>query len=229
MVTLLFTAIVITGILALSLYFWAPRSRDSQENLLPPPEPPRGFLADNADADAKLFAAANTSTELESQRASLRERARTGDKTALNEAHQLGELDCYSDLLDQLTADADRQPALFALVSHVTRHELPVNKKLAEAFVKSWEAAPTRSSTATSLHIAALTDDAKLYLTTVEKALSLWRRGLLPEVSAIELKALFDGEFWVLSQRTRSSGAGFVLKRSLANARRELENSARVN
>jgi hypothetical protein len=40
---------------------------------------------------------------------------------------------------------------------------------------------------------------------------------------------LFDGEFWVLSARTRSSGAGFILKRKLASARRELETAMRVN
>jgi hypothetical protein len=226
MVTLLFTAIVIIGILALSLYFWAPRAKDHQENLLPPPEPPRGFFNDDASAEAKLLADANAGAEREAQRASLSQRARVGDKSALNEAHQLGDQNFYSELLDQLTTSADSQPTLIALVSYVTRNELPVNNKLAEAFVRSWESSPTRSSTATSLHIAALTDDAKVYQSTVEKALRLWRQGLLPDVSAVELKALFDGEFWVLSARTRSSGAGFVLKRNLANARRELENSS---
>jgi hypothetical protein len=63
----------------------------------------------------------------------------------------------------------------------------------------------------------------------VEEALNFWRRGLLPDVSAAELKALFDGEFWVLSARTRGSGAGFILKRKLASARRELETAMRVN
>jgi hypothetical protein len=52
---------------------------------------------------------------------------------------------------------------------------------------------------------------------------------LLTGVSAAELRALFDGEFWVLSAQTRSSGTGFVLKRTLANARRELETAMRVN
>src|SRR6185436_4016064 len=80
-----------------------------------------------------------------------------------------------------------------------------------------------RDGTAKALHFAALSDDADLYGGTVELALELWRDGKLTNVSADELRALFDGEFWILSARTRSSGAGFVLKRSLANARRELE------
>jgi hypothetical protein len=32
-----------------------------------------------------------------------------------------------------------------------------------------------------------------------------------------------NSEFWVLSSNTRSSGAGFVLKRTLSNATRELK------
>ncbi len=95
--------------------------------------------------------------------------------------------------------------------------------------IKSWKSSPERSSTATTLHLTALADDAALYQTAVEAALHFWRQGLLPDVSAAELRALFDGEFWVLSAKARSSGAGFILKRSLANARRELETAMRVN
>jgi hypothetical protein len=51
----------------------------------------------------------------------------------------------------------------------------------------------------------------------------MWRDAKLGDISAVELRALFDGEFWVLSSRSRSSGAGFVLKRTLDGARRELE------
>jgi len=60
----------------------------------------------------------------------------------------------------------------------------------------------------------------------VEKALGLWRERKLADISPVELRALFEGEFWGLSSRTRSSGAGFVLKRTLDGARRELEAAA---
>ena len=112
---------------------------------------------------------------------------------------------------------------ILSLTSYVVRHELPVNRDLAEAGIKSWSAAPDRSGTARALHLAALTDDAKTYQETVERALELWRARKLADISPLELRTLFDGEFWVLSSRTRSSGAGFVLKRTLASARRELE------
>src|SRR5204863_9423909 len=104
--------------------------------------------------------------------------------------------------------------------------ELPVNVPLARAAVTSWQAHPDRSSTAKALHFAALSNDADLYRQGVEDALKFWREGKLANVSTAELRALFDGEFWILSARTRSSGAGFVLKRTLANARRELESTS---
>jgi hypothetical protein len=73
------------------------------------------------------------------------------------------------------------------------------------------------------LHVAALSNDAAVYQTAVETALEFWRGGLLSEVSAQELRAILEGEFWILSSPARSSGAGFLLKRALAVARRELK------
>ena len=79
------------------------------------------------------------------------------------------------------------------------------------------------------LHTAALSDDAATYETAVELALQSWREGKLRDVSAVELQSLFSGEFWLLSSAARSSGAGFVLKRTLANANRELAGTNNPN
>ena len=228
MVALLFTAIFIIGLLAIPLFFWALRARGAEENLLPPPEPPRGLFSDKDGFESAVLPPAEPD-ERENQRHELSERAKAGDKSALVEAQALGDRKFYDELLDQLTVNADRGPTLLALASYVTRNELPVNRKLAEALISSWKDAPNRSSTATTLHLTALADDAELYQSAVEATLQFWRQGLLADVSAAELRALFDGEFWVLSARTRGSGAGFILKRKLASARRELETAMRVN
>jgi hypothetical protein len=228
MVALLFTAIFIIGLLAITLYFWAPRAKDSEQGLLLPPRQPRGLFTENG-IESAVLPPTPTPNELETNRQSLVERANAGDQSALDEAHGIGDHKFYDEVLDQLTARADSSQTLLALVSYVTRNELRVNRKLAEAIVSSWKNAPDRSSTPKTLHIAALTDDADLYSSTVEAALNFWRQGLLADVSAAELRALFDGEFWVLSAHTRRSGAGFILKRKLASARRELETAMRVN
>lgn len=247
MVTLLFTAIFIIGLLAITFFIWAGRGRNSEQDVLPPPEPPRGLFGDS-DRPRSLFGdkdgfdsslsppllprdenEGDDDGDREAARLALRERAQDGDQSVLTQAHLLGDQNFYNELLDQLVAGADRAPTLLALVSHVTRNDLPVNRKLAEAIIASWKNSPDRNSTATTLHVTALADDADLYQRAVESALSFWRQGKLPGVSAAELSALFDGEFWVLSAHTRNSGAGFVLKRTLADARRELETAARVN
>lgn len=91
------------------------------------------------------------------------------------------------------------------------------------AAIRDFQQSPNRNSTTKLLHIAALTDDAKNYGRAVELVLMSWRDGALSDLSAIELQALINSEYWVLSSHTRSSGAGFVLKRTLSTANSELE------
>ena len=89
--------------------------------------------------------------------------------------------------------------------------------------IKAFQESPNRTTTTNLLHIAALADDAKNYGRAVELVLMSWRDGSLSGLSARELQALFNSQYWVLSSRTRTSGAGFVLKETLATANRELE------
>ena len=93
------------------------------------------------------------------------------------------------------------------------------------AAISAFQESPDRSSTAKLLHAAASTDDAKNYGRAIELVLISWRDGSLSDISANDLQALFNSEYWVLSSSTRTSGAGFVLKETLANANRELERS----
>jgi hypothetical protein len=225
MVALLFTSIFIIGLMALALYLWAPRANSSEPDLLPPSEP-RSLFGEIDEANTSL---ARQNPNGDAERQSLRQRASTGDKSVLIEAHAFGDRSFYRDLLTELTAKAQTKEALLALVSYVTSNELPVTRELANAVVTQWWSAPDRSSTATTLHITALADDAEFYRKTVDAAFKFWQQGLLPNVSAADLRALFEGEFWVLSARTRNSGAGFILKRTLASVRRELESAMHVN
>ena len=89
--------------------------------------------------------------------------------------------------------------------------------------IKQFQESPNRTTTTNLLHIAALADDAKNYGRAVELVLMSWRDGTLSDLSSSELQALFNSEYWVLSSRTRTSGAGFVLKQTLSSANRELE------
>jgi len=219
MVTFLITSVALVGLFAIIIYFWQKPGSKSQLSELPPPQDLRGLFSDSAAS--KEIPQLDTN-ETEAKQA-LMTRASSGDKTVLNEAQQFADPVFYDNVLDALVADAGDAAKVTSLASYVTRNELRVNTKLALAFMDAWQEIPDRSATAKMLHIAALSDSAETYRLAVKLALSFWREGKIPDLSATELQALLNGEFWVLSAGTRRSGAGYLLKRTLAFARRELE------
>ena len=226
MVALLFTAILIIGLLV-ALYFWVPRGNSLQGASLPTPREPRGLFDNNFHSDvSQLNATAIASTDQTGD--SLIHRAQNGDKTVLSEAFHRGDRDCYDGLLNELVAAAPDDASLRELVSFVQSRSLPVSAKLAEAFIAVWKRRPDRTSTVTMMHLVALADDPKLFGDAMETALSFWQNGTLTNVTASELRSLFDSQFWILSADTRRSGAGFLLKDSLARARRQLETATNV-
>jgi hypothetical protein len=89
--------------------------------------------------------------------------------------------------------------------------------------IRDFQQSPDRRSTPKLLHVAALSDDAKNYERAIQLVLLSWRDGSLKDLSAGELQSLINSEYWVLSSRTRTSGAGFVLKQTLSDANRELQ------
>jgi hypothetical protein len=217
MLTLLITSVVILGLIAVGIYFWQKPASTPDSIPLPPSPEPRGLFS---EPESPVLEAAIVEDRL---RESLLKQAAAGDRSTLEKAHQLKDEDLYDQVLTDLVRSTTSDTELLSLISHVTRNQWPVNKTLALACIDSWAKAPDKSSTTKTLHIAALSDDAETYRTAAEHAIQFWREGKVPGLTAIELNTLLKGEFWVLSSATRSSGAGFVLKRSLASARRELE------
>lgn len=215
MVTLLITSVFVFGLIAIAIFFWQKAANTSQPIELPLPPPPAGLFSD--------FKPAELPSPTEDPKKAVIESATKGDKNALAQAHALNDSTFYEEVLNLFIAQIDSEPKLLSLVSHVTRNELPVTKALAQRSIDYWKDSPDKNSTAKMLHLAALSDDAEVFRQAIELALNSWRNGKLPDVSAVELQALINGEFWVLSSNTRSSGAGFVLKRTLATAKRELE------
>lgn len=224
MVTLLITSVLVFGIFLVALYIWQkPRVRQSLDEL-PAPPTSRGLFGDVATS-----AALDAGRDDQALHDSLLAHAIQGDKSTLKKAYDLRNRATYDEVLTALVNGARSDAQILSLTSHVTRNQWPVNKPLAAALINSWQKTPDRSSTAKMLHIAALADDAETYRKAVELALRAWRDGKLRDLPALELNALLAGEFWTLSSATRSSGAGFILKRSLASARRELEQTKHAN
>lgn len=225
MVTFLITSFFILAFLAIATYFWQRSASSTEAETLPPP-PGRGLFINGTEDGQALARAEAASEAMASEAAKRRElfkRAEAGDRSTLVETSDAKDAELYEGALNLLVTGADTDPKLLSLVSYVTQHELRVNKKLADRVIDSCTRAPDRSSTAKMLHVAALSDDAAVYQSAVETALNFWRDRRLPEISVQELRSILEGEFWILSSPTRNSGAGFILKRTLAGARRELE------
>src|SRR5712692_5651262 len=133
MVTFLFASVFIIGLLAVAFYFWQqPKQNDEQSSLPGLPQPRSLFSELNAE---QLTASLE---DEETQRAAIIERARSNDKSALREAHAVGDNEFYGVVLDHLVANVDSDSSLLALASYVTRNELPVNNTLAQAMLDSW-------------------------------------------------------------------------------------------
>ncbi len=226
MVTLFITSLVILGLLAVVVYFWQKPTNSTETEFLPTHPSSRGLFApDDAEIEPKTE---SSRTLPDDQRVEILSRAHAGSNSALKDADASGDAAFYEEVLTSLVAVSEG-PKLLSLVSFVSRNNLTVNTRLAEECLAAWKNAPTRNSTAEMLHVAALANDARMYETAVEATLRRWREGALGDVSAEELKSLIDGEFWILSSNERSSGAGFLLKRTLANARRELDSEIGQN
>jgi hypothetical protein len=226
MVAVLITSFLLLAIISFAIYRWQQISSGEGANRALPPAPPdfKGLFAAAAEEEQALFIAAQAEKELAERRRELLSRAEAGDKAALLEAHASGDAKLYDEALSALVRRAANEKQVFALASFVAREgSLPVNLHLAEAFTENWKGAPDRSTTAEMLHVAALAGDAEFYQRAIETLLLYWREQRLSDMSAAELRQLIESEFWLLPSHARNSGAGFLLKREIARARRQLK------
>jgi hypothetical protein len=204
------------------------RSQDKTSAYLAP-MPPRGLFDHTGEA-----APTEQTTREEAQRASsaraayLRERASQGDFESLLEAHTTGDNELYREVLDALAQEGARTPALINELASMIANggELRATPAFAEKMLAAWRESPDREPTTMLLRIAALSGDAETYRKTIEAVSENWNRNERMSVSAADLLAFIESEYWLLSPEARSSGAGFVLKRTLIELRRALSAGA---
>jgi hypothetical protein len=212
-----------------SLALLRTKRQRSDEGLeqLPPGSGPRGLFADADPAgEDDLQSQAKAFQELEK---TLRARAERGDTAALTDAHATGNAALYRATLAVLVERSAGSPEdLRALAAFLAgSKELRASPVLAEGLLEVWKQNPTRAATAELLRVAALSDDAETFGLAVSTVLRAWEDGRLAGAGAEELRSLFEAEYWLLSSEAKRSGAGFLLKQKLADARRRL--SARAH
>ncbi|HZS49164.1 MAG TPA: hypothetical protein VFC63_29115 [Blastocatellia bacterium] len=215
--------ILLLAIVALAIYQWqrtlSNKANDSQIT----PARHGGLFSVEEKSEARVRPLKNKQEQEAERPGDLIARARSGDMTALVEANEKGDRNLYYNVLDALADWASESPEqLKSLASYVIENDgLRSNRNLAQSLIEIWQSAPSRRLTADMLRVAALSDDADSYEEAVEMALLFWRNDAF-RMTADELRSLIEAEYWLLSAEARSSGAGFMLKRKLAEARREL-------
>jgi hypothetical protein len=163
------------------------------------------------------------------ERQALLDRAAEGDQATLAEARAMRDARLYDAVLDVLIQRTSScQQDFDSLVRRILENgDLPANAKLAERVIEQYKASPDRGRAADTVHLAALSDEAAIFEKAVETILQLWSEGRIPQVSAEELRELFESEYWVFGAEARRAGPGFTLRKKLAVVRRQLAAAAR--
>jgi hypothetical protein len=227
MVALLAVSFLILGFIAFFVYRrWRAGASEAYAPL--PPVPPPSLFQPDRKQQAELR------RELEQEAADARakgwlNRARAGDRQVLLEAGLTDDRATYdavlAELMEQVRAVSFAEVA--ELAGLVIDHELPANLPLTQAVAEHCRNSPDRSSAIMLLHLAARTDDANAFNEAFNLLFEARAAGAIPALSAQELLTLAESEFWVLHDLARNSGAGFLLKQRLADARRDLAAAAR--
>ena len=189
------------------------------------PVRPRSLFEDSPEAVARLRQLPEELSRAgDERRAGMLARAAEGDYAVLAEAHRAHDVSLYGALLGELLARAaPSEDDVRELASFIaTDKELRASAALSDAYIGLWQESPDLTTTARMLHLAALADDADAFGRAVDAVVAASREGRLPQVSAGDLRALIESEFWVMTTDARVTGAGFVLKQRLAGLRDEL-------
>ena len=177
--------------------------------------PPKGLFGEEVPVSRPDAAA---------ERQALLARAEEGDQATLADAREMRDARLYDSVLNALIEKTSScQQDFDALVKRILENgDLPANANLAERVIEQYKASPDRGRTARTVHLAALSNDAAIFEKAVGTILQLWSEGRIPEVTAEELRELFESEYWVLGEKARQAGPGYALRQRLAEVRRQL-------
>lgn len=222
MIALFIIAFVLLAATAYTFYRRQHASSDYRAELQSQFTSPRSLFDHQAEHTRLLAAQANQ--EAGARKASLLERAREGDLTALAEAQRANDPTLYGHVWHNLLNwSATSEANLRSLASFIANDSgLRGHPDLAAAYTKLWQQQPDRRTTAQLLHLAALADDANAFERAIVATSDALRSERLSEIRPHELWALIESEYWVLISDARRTGAGFVLKQRMTSLREEL-------
>ncbi len=222
--TILFISVLLLAVAAFALRRRKRRAPPTESLLPSEARAFDGLFAEERAEEMRRLAQIEAERRNQEERMRLLDRAAGGDKTALDEARVFDDAAFYREVLRRLAAHANGdEEALRSIAEHIARSgELRSSGEFAAMMIERWSEAPERLSLACALHLAALSDDADVFKRAVEVALRLFGEGRLPRVSAGDFLAAVESAYWLIEAEARSSGSIFLLKRLVAEVRREL-------
>ncbi len=207
-----------------------PKPNDATESGYFPP-PARGLFDDEHTPRALPGPTTEAHDHSSARRADeLRGRATRGELEVLNDAELRERPRLYREVLDTLVANVDASPEkLAALASLIARSdELRATKTLGESLLRIFKEDPARIPAADLLRVAALADDARIFLDAVNELFEAWRAGRLTRIAPADLSDLIDAEYHALAPATRYGGSAYVLKEQISDVRRQLRAAGRA-
>lgn len=227
--TIFFISILLLAIAAFALHHWKRRTPPKEPDFFPEPRVFDGLFAEQHAEEMKLLTQVEAERRAQEERRRLLHRAAEGDMAALDEARIRDDDAFYREILHTLVARAEGdEEALRSIAEYIVdSRALRSSREFAEMMIGRLSEAPDQSSLACMLHLAALADDAAIFKCAVETALKLFGEGRLPRVSAEDFLATVESAYWLIEAEVRSSGSGFLIKRLVADVRRELAAASR--
>jgi hypothetical protein len=227
--TLFFISILLLAIAAFALHRRKRRTPPKEPDFLSEPRIFDGLFAEQRAEELKLLEQGEAERSAQEERLGLHMRAAEGDKTALDEAHEYGDAAFYREILQTLIAWAGSdEEALRSIAEYIVdSRALRSSREFAAMMIERWSEAPDRLSFVGALHLAALSDDSEVFKRAIETALKQFSEGRSPRVSAEDFLATVESAYWLIEAEVRSSGSGFLLKRLIADVRRELAAASR--
>jgi hypothetical protein len=218
MVTFLITSLFLLATFAVVIYLRRKPGSGESFHVQLPAVPPRvtSLFEDRTAQLVRVSKPGHSSEELKA-------RAEAGDRSVLADARRVNADAVYAETLRILTERCSTDDEFLRLVSFVARDEnLMVTPDLATGLIERWKQQSDRIHVSEMLHVTALSNDAALYRSACRAAVDFYLSGKLPRIKATALSSLIEGEYWILSSDARASGAGFVLKQSIAEFRKQL-------
>jgi len=224
METILFISILLLAVATFAIRLLNRRRPPNEPDFLPEPTGFDGLFAEQHAEEMELFAQAEAERRAREERESLLERAAIGDRTTLDEARQRGDIAFYREILRAIVARVEGdEESLRSIAEYIINsRELRSSAEFAVMMIERWGRNSDQLSFAGALHLAALSDDAAVFKSAVEIALKFFREGRFPQVSAEDFLKTVESAYWLIDAEVRNTGAGFFLKRLIADVRREL-------